>query len=54
LKELAKERMLRGYPTQKFAEGEALELFAKKIGSNKETVRQAKTQKPILFLVSAI
>jgi len=40
-RELAKQRMLRGDPTQNFAEGEALELFAKKVGSNKETVRQA-------------
>jgi len=40
-KELAKQRMLRGDPTQKFGEGEALELFAEKIGSNPETVRQA-------------
>ena len=33
--------MLRGDPTQKFGEGEALELFAEEIGSNPETVRQA-------------
>ena len=33
-KELAKQRMLQGDPTQKFGEGEALELFAKEIGSN--------------------
>jgi len=40
-KELAKQRMLRGDPRQNFAEGKALELFAEKIGSNPETVRQA-------------
>jgi|GEM_PF-5605427 uncharacterized protein YoaH (UPF0181 family) len=39
-KELAKERMLRGNPTQKFGEGEAIKLFAEKIDSNPETVRQ--------------
>jgi len=40
-RELARERMLKGNPTQKFAEGEALEIIAKKIGINRTTIRQA-------------
>jgi len=40
-RELAKERMLKGDPTQKFAEGEALEIVAKKIGISRTTIRQA-------------
>jgi chromosome segregation protein len=35
--EMAKGRMLKGDPTQKFGEGEAIELFAYKVGTNPET-----------------
>ena len=40
-KNLAQERMVKGDPRQNFAEGKAMDLFASKVGSNPETVRQA-------------
>jgi len=38
--ELAKERILKGDPRQKFAEGKVVEIVASKIGTNPETLRQ--------------
>jgi hypothetical protein len=40
-KELAKQRMMRGTPSQNFGEGRALEVVGKKIGVSDETLRMA-------------
>jgi len=41
IKEEAEQRMQKGDPRQKFAEGKSVEQFAEVVHSNPETVRQA-------------